>query len=83
MNRLAEGHRPARLNAGFRGFRVAVMTWPPKTEPQVKLECWIGGGQGDKKEALYAQKDYCEVGGKGTDISRMEPEKTFGLLYQF
>ncbi len=45
------------------------MASPPKTDPQVMLEWWIEGRQGDEQEALYALEDNREVAGSRSSLS--------------
>jgi len=44
------------------------VTYPPKTDPHVKLEWWIKGRQGDEQEALYAGADHWEATGSRSGV---------------
>ena len=50
------------------------MTYPPKTDPHVKLEWWIKGRQGDEQEALYAGADHWEATGSRSGVICPDPK---------
>jgi transposase-like protein len=46
------------------------MTCPPRTDPQVKLERWIKGRQGDEQKEVYPGTDKSEAAGGEVALSR-------------